>query len=178
MPATAAVSNPAIPVGEYLGSVYRPDVDYVDGVLEERNVGEFDHGDLQWAVLTAINAYTETLGIRARPEIRVQIGPTRFRVPDVCVVGSEWKREPIVRSAPLLCVEILSTRDTLRRMRSRCGDYLSMGVSEAWILDARTRTAYVLTVDGMTEITDGVLRVPGVPVELDTKAIFSILDTQ
>ena len=29
-----------ITVEEYLGSVYRPDCDYVDGRLEERNVGE------------------------------------------------------------------------------------------------------------------------------------------
>jgi len=32
---------------EYLGTVYEPDCDYVDGELEDRNVGEFDHGDLQ-----------------------------------------------------------------------------------------------------------------------------------
>ncbi len=33
-----------VSVDEYLHSVYEPDVDYVDGVLEDRNVGEKKHG--------------------------------------------------------------------------------------------------------------------------------------
>lgn len=43
-----------VTVGEYLGSVYRPDMDYVDGVLESRNLGEFDHADLQLGVGTML----------------------------------------------------------------------------------------------------------------------------
>ena len=39
--------TPATLVSEevYLRSSYDPDVDFVDGVLEARNVGEFDHSD-------------------------------------------------------------------------------------------------------------------------------------
>ena len=37
-------------VEQYLNTTYRPDVDYVDGEIEERNLGEFDHGDLQPAI--------------------------------------------------------------------------------------------------------------------------------
>ena len=40
--AAAAMSLP-VSVEEYLHSVYEPDLDYVDGRLEERNMGEFDH---------------------------------------------------------------------------------------------------------------------------------------
>ena len=36
-----------ISVSEYLKSSYRPDCDYVDGRVEERNVGEHDHAALQ-----------------------------------------------------------------------------------------------------------------------------------
>jgi hypothetical protein len=36
-----------IPVEEYLRTVYRPDCDYVDGEVLERNLGELDHSDLQ-----------------------------------------------------------------------------------------------------------------------------------
>ena len=32
---------PPISVDEYLRSVYEPDMDFVDGVLEDRNSGEF-----------------------------------------------------------------------------------------------------------------------------------------
>ena len=42
-----------ISVEEYLATSYRPDCDYVDGRIEERNLGEYDHSSLQ----TAIGAY-------------------------------------------------------------------------------------------------------------------------
>ncbi len=35
-----------IPVEEYLQTSYRPDVDYIDGELIDRNVGEWNHGRL------------------------------------------------------------------------------------------------------------------------------------
>ena len=30
-------------VPEYLATTFRPDRDYIDGVIQERNLGEFDH---------------------------------------------------------------------------------------------------------------------------------------
>jgi hypothetical protein len=35
-----------ISIEEYLATVHRPDRDYVDGVVEERNLGEYNHGRL------------------------------------------------------------------------------------------------------------------------------------
>jgi hypothetical protein len=48
--ATAATSA-FIPIETYLHTSYEPDVEYVDGELEERNVGEFDHNMIQRAIL-------------------------------------------------------------------------------------------------------------------------------
>ena len=176
--ATMAASAALVPVtvGEYLGSVYRPDVDYVDGVLEARNVGEFDHADLQKSVLLLLTAQEGAGGFRAMPELRVQVGPMRFRVPDVCVLRRNAARERVVRTAPMLCVEVLSPRDTLRGMRARCGDYLAMGVPVVWILDPATRTAYVLDSAGMRELREGVLRVGGTAVEVGVGEVFATLD--
>jgi len=42
-------STTLVSVSEYLETSYRPDVDYVDGELLERNVGELDHSRLQGA---------------------------------------------------------------------------------------------------------------------------------
>lgn len=36
-----------IPLNEYLDTSYRPDREYIDGKLRERNVGESDHSRLQ-----------------------------------------------------------------------------------------------------------------------------------
>ena len=173
--ATSAISS-SVSVGEYLASVYRPDVDYVDGVLEARNVGEFDHGDVQLALGTLLRLRQGNWGVRAVAEVRVQVAPTRFRIPDICVVRAATEREQIIRTAPLLCVEVLSPKDTLQRMRVRCGDYLAMGVGAVWILDPSTRTAHVLDGVGMRESRDGMLRVDGTAVEVGVAEIFSTLD--
>ncbi len=177
MAATTAVPVAHIPVGEYLGSVYRPDVDYVDGVLEERNVGEFDHAYLQKAVLFALTAQERAARVRAMQELRVQVAETRFRIPDVCLLPASL-RTPIIREAPLLCVEVLSPRDTVTRMRRRCEDYLRMGVPEVWIFDPQARIAYVLTNGGMIEHKSGVLQLWQTSIHLDVEAVFASLDDE
>ena len=35
---------------QYLRTSYSPDVDFVDGEIEERNVGESEHAELQWII--------------------------------------------------------------------------------------------------------------------------------
>ena len=172
----SAASIPFVSVEEYLHSTYQPDVDYVDGFLEERNVGEFDHGDLQWAVLEAINAFTPSLGIRARPEVRVQVSPTRFRVPDVCVLPAAWRRTQIVQQAPLLCIEVLSPRDRLADAVQRSRDYLKMGVPEVWILSPRNRTCTVVSDSNLQDQTSGMLVIPGTQASVEIAALFRVLD--
>lgn len=53
--ATANVT-PLMSVEDYLNSHFRPDMDYLDGILEQRNLGEFDHGDLQLAISAILRA--------------------------------------------------------------------------------------------------------------------------
>ncbi len=36
-----------LPLAEYINTDYEPDCEYVDGVLEERNVGKTKHGTTQ-----------------------------------------------------------------------------------------------------------------------------------
>ena len=42
----ATAADPLVSLYEYLHSNYQRDMDYVDGVLEERNLGENTHADL------------------------------------------------------------------------------------------------------------------------------------
>src|SRR5438270_10293800 len=89
-----------ISVEEYLKTVYRPDCDYVDGVVEERNLGERDHGWIQGKLVTFFMSRFQNTGIAAIPEWRVQVGPTRFRVPDVVVTRGK-PEEQILTKPPL-----------------------------------------------------------------------------
>ncbi|MGH9324177.1 MAG: Uma2 family endonuclease [Vicinamibacteria bacterium] len=143
-----------IPVEEYLSTSYRPDREYVDGTLLERNVGEWDHSKLQMLVSAYLYNRRKVLGVHVVPEQRVQVTPTRFRVPDVCVVAGREPDEQILTSPPFLCVEILSRDDRMSEMQERINDYLSFGVRYVWVIDPRTKRAHAHTSEGSHEVKD------------------------
>jgi Uma2 family endonuclease len=172
----ALATAPIISVEEYLHSVYKPDVDLVDGVLEDRNVGEFDHYKLQRALLFLLAEGENKGGYFVVQETRMQVSPTRFRVPDTCLVSSEKLPNRIIHDAPLLCIEILSPEDRVTRLQRRCKDYLDMGVPEVWLFDPATRVAYVMRGDTMTEYREGSLTLESAKLEVALKDVFSILD--
>ena len=155
-----------VSVSEYLSTSYRPDCDYVDGVVLERNLGEYDHGRLQLAVAAYFHARRKEWGLYAVPEQRVQVFPTRFRVPDVCVMIGK-PAEQIFRTPPFICIEILSKDDRISDMQERVEDYLRFGVRYVWILDPRKRKAYRCTSESTYEVKELVTENPAtlVPVE-------------
>jgi Uma2 family endonuclease len=104
----ATATDTLITVSEYLRTSYSPDCDYVDGEVQERNLGEPDHSDLQLRIVELLSTPANKAHFRANPEIRVQVGPTRYRVPDVCIRRVPALREQIIRTPPLLCIEVLS----------------------------------------------------------------------
>jgi Uma2 family endonuclease len=167
MPTEALLS-----VEEYLATSYRPDCDYVDGRLEERNVGRRDHSNLQMVVSAYLYARRKEWGIRVYPEQRIQVGPTRFRVPDVTVVLGE-PSEQVFTKPPFLCIEILSPEDRLSRVEQRIDDFLKMGVAYVWLLDPETRRVYVATKEqGFHEFKGEVLRTENPALEVPLGEIF------
>jgi Uma2 family endonuclease len=146
-----------ISVEEYLRTSYRPDCDYVDGELRERNLGEFDHSSTQVRIVVFLcNHYL--LRARVLSEQRVQVKPGRFRIPDVCILRADAPKEQIVKTAPSLCIEILSRDDSMRRIMERIDDYFEMGVPVCWIVDPVRRRGWIATPGHRAEAADGVLR--------------------
>jgi hypothetical protein len=72
---TANLSH-LISVEEYLNTTYRPDVDYIDGEIEERNWGEFDHGDVQFGIANLLRNKQQEWNIRVVGETRTQVVQT------------------------------------------------------------------------------------------------------
>ena len=147
-----------VSIDEYLGTSYRPDVDYVDGELQERNLGERPHSQTQMRLGAFLFQRQALWGISVLPEQRVQVSPTRFRIPDLCVLLASDPFEPIVRQAPFLCIEILSKEDTVSRLNDRLADYFRMGVRYVWVIDPLKKRAYIYTEGHMVEVLDGQLR--------------------
>jgi len=124
---------------EYLSTSYKPDVNYIDGHLEERNVGTTKHGDLTWYLRFLLRG----LGLRAFTEARLRVAPNRYRVPDVCAYLTD-PREDVLTAVPLLVAEVLSPEDRLSQVAREAKEYLAMGVPIVWILDPVDKVAYVV----------------------------------
>lgn len=168
-------SSTLVSIQEYLGTVYRPDRDFVDGELQERNLGELEHSLLQTATVTWFWLRKEEWKVLPLVEQGVQVAATRFRVPDVTILRADQPREQIITTPPLLLIEILSKDDTLRSMRERVDDYLDFGVQHVWILDPATRRAYVCTKSAFQEPAQGELSVPGTPIRILLTDLFEQL---
>jgi len=160
------------PLSEYLSTHYRPDREYVDGVVLERNLGTYDHSRSQAKFTAYLFNREKKYGIRVVPEQRVQVRSTRFRVPDVCAVLATEPVEQIFARPPFLCIEILSPEDRLQEMHQRVGDFLAFGVPYVFIVDPRERRAWRSTAEGLLEIQDGVLRTENPAIEIPLAAVF------
>jgi len=167
-------STTLISVSEYLNTSYRPDCDYVDGEVRERNLGEKIHAGLQFAIATWFYRHRLEWNIRVYPELRVQVSPTRFRVPDVCVLWRDAPDEQIITHPPVVCIEILSPKDTLNSLRERVIDYERFGVPDIWIIDPATQRGYDCKAGAMIDAVE--FSVPGTPIRLVLADIFADLD--
>jgi Uma2 family endonuclease len=167
MDATTLVS-----VEEYLRTSY-PDADreYIDGRIVERNVGEVDHSDLQSSILEYLRRhYKKRVWIGV--EVRVQVKTTRFRIPDVTVVIGAKPAERIIRTPPLIAVEVLSPDDRAGDLEEKINDYLAFGIQYVWVINPDTRRAYTHTPNGSHEAKDGVLRAESAGIEIPLSEIF------
>ena len=106
----ALPSTPLVTVEDYLNSAYDPDVEFVDGVLVERNVGDWLHSLVQSNVLFALRRKYPHLKVVA--ELRSSVTGTRYRLPDVCVLLAAPKTKYLMDAA-FLVVEILSEGDVM-----------------------------------------------------------------
>ena len=170
--ATAAL----VSVSEYLNTSYRPDQEMLEGRLVERNVGEYDHSNLQGALVAWLRRYQREWNIRVLPEQRIRVAEKRFRVPDVCVISRDQPPEPVFTQPPLLCIEVLSKDDTLRNLQERVDDYRTFGIPNIWILDPLKRRAYVCMHGDFREPQGNTLAIAGSPVRISLADLFADLD--
>ncbi|HTB12031.1 MAG TPA: Uma2 family endonuclease [Bryobacteraceae bacterium] len=161
-----------ISVDEYLKTSYRPDRDYVDGEVLERNLGERDHSKPQKCLIMFFGVREKEWRIVVLPEQRVQVKPHRFRIPDICVLREDDPDEQIVSAPPLICIEILSKDDTFKSVTERLDDYLAMGVPNIWVIEPNTRRGYVYNADGFLETKDAVLRAANSEIAVPLVSIF------
>ena len=158
---------------EYLQTTYSPDREYVDGEVLERHVGKFEHARIQALLAIWFGSRERLWNLMVVTEQRIQVAPTRVRIPDVALVAIGSHPE-ILLDPPILAIEILSPDDTYSDTQRRAEDYKRMGISNLWIIDPETRTGRMCSGDSWTESTR--LEVQGTAIYIDLPALFESIE--
>lgn len=109
---------------QYLHTSYEPECEYLDGVVVQRNTGERPHS----AVLTnlIVGFYKAESGRHVWPILRMRTGPSRIRVPDICVSLGDPKTD-IMETPPFLCIEVVSPEDGFSYLLEKLEEYVAKG---------------------------------------------------
>ena len=174
--ATQPAFDNRVSVEEYLSTVYEHDCEYVDGVIEERDSGEFEHAFLQGILASIFTNHRPEWGVICLPEQRVQTQSDHFRVPDMTILRAGTPRERILTHPPLLVSEIQSPEDALRRTAAKSAEYLAFGIEHVWVIDPAARVGYRGIASGLELVRSGELTIPETPIRIVLADLFAELD--
>jgi Uma2 family endonuclease len=160
-----------VPVEEYLRTTYHPDMEYVDGQLVERHVGEYFHSRMQLLVGGALLAREQERGFVAFTEQRVKVSDEpRYRIPDLCVKALPHEATSILVQ-PDLVIEIVSPDDSASEMLAKISDYRLARIPHIWIVDPYQKTVF----NGIEQSLSGVVETELVGA-IDFNPLFAQLD--
>ena len=72
-----ATTPTLLSIDQYLHTSYKPDVHFVDGEIEERNVGERTHSSIQKFITDLFTKNEDIWKMEAIFELRIRIGSSR-----------------------------------------------------------------------------------------------------
>ena len=174
--ATQPAFDHPVSVEQYLSTVYEHDCEFVDGVIEERDLGEFEHAYVQGMLIGLFLKNRQEWGVYPLPEQRVQTQRTHFRVPDVTVLRERTPRESILTRPPLLVIEVQSPESPLRHTALKAEEYRTFGIEHVWVIDPYARVAYRGTANGLELARSGELAIPETPIRIVLAELFAELD--
>jgi Uma2 family endonuclease len=158
-----------VSVEEYLNTSYSPDMEYLDGVLVDRNVGDLQHSLTVSNVIFAL--MQKYRSVKVLPGVTWKVTETRYRIPDVAVV----LRKPagrFITEAPFVAIEILSEEDRVSRLIEKLKEYAAMGVPNIWVFDPRLKQMFVFHANSLQEIEGDTISTGEPRLELTRDEIF------
>lgn len=163
-----------ITLEQYLQTSYEPDAEFVNGQIEERNAGEYDHNMVQWAVLDWFRRHDKEWKTRTIQEQRTRLNSATIRIPDVSIWPREIPVERVFSRPQLIAIEVLSPEDRHSKVQERIEDFRQFGVPNIWIVDPVKRLGWDCS-DG-NWIAKGRFELVGSPIYLDLNELFRDLD--
>ena len=136
-------------------------------------MGKWEHARIQWLLAGWFLNHESAWNVIGSTEQRVQVSPTRVRVPDL-VVLRPGPQPDILTQPPLPVIEILSPDDRYSDLQERCEDYRQMGVETVWIVDPKTRSGRMCS--AAERVAAERLEVSGTPVYVHLDQLFSQIE--
>jgi Uma2 family endonuclease len=156
--------------------VFEQDCEYVDGVIEDRRGGEFDHSFIVAQLVGIFLNNRARWGVYPLPALRIQTQNTRYRIPDVTILREGTPREPILTHPPFMVVEVQSPDQPMSRTAAKCVEYVAFGIENVWVVDPYARVGYRGTAKGLELVRGGELSVEGSPIRIVLEELFAELD--
>ena len=96
------------------------------GVEGEEHPDEY-HSAIQQFFFVYFESLKRQLGVRVRPDLRVQVAARNFRIPDVTLLRAEAPFVRVASEAPLLCIEVMPEDDREDELLEKVADYVGDG---------------------------------------------------
>jgi Uma2 family endonuclease len=171
-----ATATACISIEQYLRTNFRPDAHFVDGTVEERRLGEFEHARLQSLIASFFVVREKLRAIETLTEQRIRVAPSRVRICDIAILHASAPRERLIVTPPLLCIEILSREYRVGRAELVLADYRAMGVAHLWLIDPIQRAAYTFDDCGLHVADPASMAIAGTAIALDLTELFAALN--
>jgi Uma2 family endonuclease len=104
---------------EYLHSTFEPDAEYVNGEIQERNIGEYDHNAVQKAILLWFEQHDKEWRTRSMQEQRTRLRSGNVRLPDVSMFPRNLPIEQVYTRPQLIVIEVPSPEERQSKYRRR-----------------------------------------------------------
>ena len=158
---------------EYLRSSYKPNCEYIDGVLRQKAMGTRKHARLQIRLGTLLS--TRFRAFEPASELTCRIRPGKYLLPDLALQKADHIQDPYPTEPVFLGIEILSAGDRLSETLAKCEDYLDWGVETTWIIDPEAGRAWEYRKgQRLSEVTAGG-SLTAEPISIPLADLFTVL---
>ena len=114
--------------------------------------------------------------IRVRCELRIQVSPTRYRIPDVVVFDRSRPIEQMLSHPPIALFEVLSPEDRISRLLVKGADYAQMGVHTIRVIQPATSEIFAYERGALIPVASMQVDLPLSPCSIDWTEIKALLD--
>lgn len=160
----------AVSIEEYLRTSYEWEPEYEDGQVVERPLPNELHSLVMLAIIRAI--CLSGTGLFALPELRIRIGESRFRIPDLSFYADEPPKLGNTKP-PLAVVEVVSPDDRYPVLLDRLADLSAFGVTYIWLIGPEQRL--VQRYDRRSLVNVDALEIPERGLSIPAERIFADL---